>query len=153
MVFWVGEEMETFLRSSIDKLARNAVITELAKSHDLTLHKFREGGPWADHDDHNKHAEDKDHDHEEHAKDGDHGDGDHRKHAEHEDHDHDDKDHDKHAKTESGDHDDHGHAHGELDMHLWLDPNNAKAMVAEIVKALSKADPANAETYEANGRI
>ena len=40
------------LRSSLDKLARNAVVVELAKSHDLTLHKFREGGPWAAHDDH-----------------------------------------------------------------------------------------------------
>jgi len=179
-VFWVGEGIETFLQSSLKKLSRSAVIVELAKSHDLTLHKFREGGPWADHDDHGddgheKHAEHEGHDHKEddhekhaeheghdHKEDDhekhaeheghDHKEDDHEKHAEHEGHDHDDKDHEKHAKAESGDHDDHGHAHGEMDMHLWLDPNNAKAMVAEIVEALSKADPANAKTYEANGR-
>ena len=147
-VFWVGEGMETFLQSSLDKLARNAVIVELAKSHDLTLHKFREGGPWADHDDHG------DDDHEKHAKgdDHDHKDDDHEKHAKDDGHDHKDDDHEKHAKAEGGDHDDHGHAHGEMDMHLWLDPDNAKAMVAEIVETLSKADPANAKTYEANGR-
>ena len=152
-VFWVGEGMETFLRSSLDKLARNAVVVELAKSHDLTLHKFREGGPWAahdddGHDDHEKHDED----HEKHAEADDHDkhDEDHEKHAEADDHDKHDEDHEKHAKAEGGDHDD--HAHGEMDMHLWLDPHNAKAMVAEIVEALSKADPDNAKTYEANGR-
>ena len=179
-VFWVGKGIETFLQSSLGKISRNAVIVELSKSHDLTLHKFREGGPWADHDDHGdgdheKHAEDEDHDHkdddhekhaededhghkdddhEKHAKDEDHGhkDDDHEKHAEDEDHGHKDDDHEKHAKSEGGDHDDHGHAHGEMDMHLWLDPNNAKAMVAEIVETLSKSDPANAKTYEANGK-
>ena len=145
VVFWVGEGMETFLRSSIDKLARNAVITELAKSHGLVLHKFREGGSWAAHDDHDD--DDDDHkahdDHEKH-------DEDHEEHAEAGDLDKHDEDHEKHAKAEDGDHDD--HAHGEMDMHLWLHPQNAKAIVAEIVEALSKADPDNAKTYEANGR-
>ncbi|KAA1178785.1 zinc ABC transporter substrate-binding protein ZnuA [Rhizobium tropici] len=46
---------------------------------------------------------------------------------------------------------DHGdHDHGEFDTHLWLDPHNAKAMVAEITTSLVAADPANALTYEAN---
>ena len=47
-------------------------------------------------------------------------------------------------------HDDHDHDHGEFDTHLWLDPHNAKAMVAEITTSLVAADPANALTYEAN---
>ncbi|GES48423.1 zinc ABC transporter substrate-binding protein [Rhizobium sp. NBRC 114257] len=46
--------------------------------------------------------------------------------------------------------DDHAHDHGEFDTHLWLDPHNAKAMVAEITTSLVAADPANALTYEAN---
>lgn len=37
------------------------------------------------------------------------------------------------------------------DLHLWLDPVLAKAMTAEIVRALSAADPAHAQTYAANG--
>ncbi|MGY5799860.1 zinc ABC transporter substrate-binding protein ZnuA [Rhizobium hainanense] len=44
----------------------------------------------------------------------------------------------------------HDHDHGEFDTHLWLDPHNAKAMVAEITTSLVAADPANALTYEAN---
>ncbi len=35
-------------------------------------------------------------------------------------------------------------------MHLWLDPQNARAMVGAIEEALVAADPANAAAYEAN---
>src|SRR5690606_31707596 len=42
------------------------------------------------------------------------------------------------------------HDHGEADAHVWLDPENARAMVAAIGKALEQADPANAAAYEAN---
>ena len=46
---------------------------------------------------------------------------------------------------------DHGHDHGEeVDGHVWLDPENAKAFVAAIAAALEQADPANAATYSAN---
>ncbi len=38
------------------------------------------------------------------------------------------------------------------DPHLWLDPQNAIAMTGAIVAALSKADPAHAALYAANGR-
>lgn len=55
---------------------------------------------------------------------------------------------DEPAAAEDHDHDDHDH--GEFDTHLWLDPHNAKAMVAEITTSLVAADPANALTYEAN---
>ena len=92
-----------------------------------------------DHDKHGheKHAEHK-HDHDKHG---------HEKHAEHK-HDHDKHGHEKHAEHKH-DHEDHGHGH--FDMHLWLDPANAKAMVHEIAEALSAADPANASRYKSNG--
>lgn len=49
------------------------------------------------------------------------------------------------------DHDDHAHAdHDEGDMHFWLDPQNARLMVAEIAASLSAADPENAAAYAAN---
>jgi zinc transport system substrate-binding protein len=38
------------------------------------------------------------------------------------------------------------------DPHLWLDPNNAKAMVAAIAAALAAADPGRAALYEENAR-
>jgi len=44
----------------------------------------------------------------------------------------------------------HHHDEGEFDMHLWLDPANAKAMAAEIEKTLAEVDPDNAAAYKAN---
>ena len=64
---------------------------------------------------------------------------DHDDHDEHEGHD----DHDEHEG-----HDDHGH--GEFDVHVWLDPENAKVLVNEIKLALIELDPVNASKYEAN---
>lgn len=37
-----------------------------------------------------------------------------------------------------------------MDAHVWLDPVNAKAMVAAIAATLQHADPDNAATYAAN---
>jgi len=52
------------------------------------------------------------------------------------------------------DHDDkHDDDHGEMDPHVWLDPQNAKALVHEIEEQLAKIDPKNAEIYEANASI
>lgn len=59
----------------------------------------------------------------------------------------------KHADhVEQGHHHHHeGHDHaGEYDLHLWLDPANAKAMVRAIAAALIKADAGNARHYRAN---
>ncbi|HTO33222.1 MAG TPA: zinc ABC transporter substrate-binding protein ZnuA [Pararhizobium sp.] len=44
----------------------------------------------------------------------------------------------------------HHHDEGEYDMHLWLDPANAKAMATQIEKTLAEADPANAAAYKTN---
>lgn len=44
-----------------------------------------------------------------------------------------------------------GHDHGEeVDVHAWLDPQNALLMVAQIEKTLVEADPANAAKYTDN---
>ena len=57
-------------------------------------------------------------------------------------------DHD-HGKSGAHGHGDHGH--DEKDMHLWLDPMNAKAIVEAAVNALSALDPANRDLYVRNG--
>jgi zinc transport system substrate-binding protein len=63
-------------------------------------------------------------------------------------------DHD-HGHDHDHDHD-HGHGHDEqegvlsFDPHVWLDPENAKAMAAAVAAELTKADPANAAAYTAN---
>ncbi len=66
-------------------------------------------------------------------------------------------DHDDHKHEEDGhkedDHDDHGHeghAHGEYDPHIWLDPENAKAILNEMVEHLIENDAKNASTYKSN---
>ncbi len=70
--------------------------------------------------------------------------------------DHDDHDHDGHAKKKKDDHDDHdhdgheGHAHGEFDPHIWLDPINAKVILNEMVEHLIENDPKNEAKYKNN---
>ncbi len=43
------------------------------------------------------------------------------------------------------------HAHGEIDGHLWLDPDNAAGIVRLTVRELSRLDQANGARYAANG--
>jgi zinc transport system substrate-binding protein len=45
----------------------------------------------------------------------------------------------------------HEDEHGAHDMHVWLDPANAEAMIEAIVATLVRRDPAHAEAYTANG--
>ena len=42
---------------------------------------------------------------------------------------------------------------GVLDLHIWLDPENAGTMVRVIADTLSEADPANAGAYAANAEM
>ena len=51
---------------------------------------------------------------------------------------------------DSGHHDHHGHAHGEHDIHFWLDPEIAKTIVRIVARELSGIDPTNASTYKSN---
>ena len=103
-----------------------------------------------DHDDHGKKEDD--HDHDDHGKKED--DHDHDDHGKKED-DHGHDDHDDHGKKED-DHDDHGHddheghAHGEFDPHIWLDPINAKVILNEMVEHLIENDPKNEAKYKSN---
>jgi zinc transport system substrate-binding protein len=46
---------------------------------------------------------------------------------------------------------DHKHGHGEIDGHLWLDADNAIAIVRVAVRELSALDKDNAAKYAANG--
>lgn len=62
-----------------------------------------------------------------------------------------------HAEKDAHAHDhDHGHAHdddhahGLRDGHVWLDPENARRMIAEIARVLAEASPADAEAFKAN---
>ena len=162
LIFWVGEDLEGFLEKPLKSIAKKAEKIELIEIKGLNVLKFRERNIFDEHDDHDDHddhgkKEDDhdDHDHDEHAKKEEHDDhDDHDDHGKKED-DHDDHDHDEHAKKEEhDDHDDHdgheGHAHGEYDPHIWLDPMNAKVILNEMVEHLIENDPTNEAKYKSN---
>ncbi|MEQ8602826.1 MAG: zinc ABC transporter substrate-binding protein [Marivibrio sp.] len=160
VVFWVGPDLEQFLveaRETLAADARSAPLMQAAGVETLTFRADPAFEPHS-HDDehgHGDHGHD-DHGHDEHGRDHGHDhDHDHAKAEEHDhghdDHGHDDHGHDDHGHDDHG-HDDHGHdhAHGGVDAHIWLDPMNAKAMLAAMAETLAAADPANAARYRAN---
>ncbi len=111
LVFWIGENLETFLEKPLESIASDLIAIELSGADGITFHAFREieelDGKGHDHGHNHGHS---------------HGHG-------------------------------HGHGHDHAsddDPHVWLDPQNAIAMVSAIEAALVKADPANADAYKAN---
>ncbi|KQO81312.1 zinc ABC transporter substrate-binding protein ZnuA [Rhizobium sp. Leaf262] len=132
VVFWVGDGLEKFLEKPLQSLAGKATVVELDDAQGIEKLPFREGGPFEAHD---------------------HGDHEGHDHAEEAGHDHSHEGEHKHEHKHEHEHehaDGHDHDHGEFDMHLWLDPTNAKAMAVEIEKTLMTADPANAQVYQDN---
>ena len=147
IIFWVGEDIESFLEKPLKSIAKNAEKIELMEIKGLTKLKFRERNIFEGHDDHG-HKED---DHDDHAKkEDDHDDHDHDKKEK--EHGHDEHDHDKkgHKKDDHDDHGHEGHAHGEFDPHIWLDPMNAKIILSEMAEHLIENDQKNEAKYKAN---
>lgn len=58
----------------------------------------------------------------------------------------------EHDEEEEAGHDDHAEGVLAFDPHVWLDPENAKAMANAVAIELGTADPANAGAYLANAR-
>lgn len=156
VVFWVGHGLEAFLEKPLEALATKATVIELDDAKGLEKLKFREGGAFEAHDHgHEGHGDEghaeEGHDHAEgEHKDGEHKDGEHA-HESEEGHDHAANEHEGHDHA-AHEHEGHDHEHGEYDMHLWLDPMNAKAMAAAIETALMQADPSNAAKYQENAK-
>lgn len=48
--------------------------------------------------------------------------------------------------------DNHGHFHGEMDPHIWMDPENAGVMAENIKLSLGQSDPEGKEFYAQNCR-
>ena len=125
LVFWVGEDLETFLEKPLKSIAKKAEKIELMEIKGLNRLEFRERNIFEGHDDHGHgHKKDKHDDHKE-AKHNDHKDHGHKedKHDDHKEHGHKEAKHDDH----------HGHGHGEHDPHIWLDPMNAKVILLSLI--------------------
>ena len=136
IIFWIGEDLEVFLETPLDSIAKNVKRVTLMDSNEIDLLKFREKNVFDDHEGHDDHDE-----HDEHGDEHDeHGD----EHDEHGD------EHDEHGDEHDDHHD--GHAHGEFDIHFWLDPEIAKTIVTIVARELSEIDVANKSTYEANAK-
>jgi len=158
----VGFEYEA--KSAEDRAAIDAAIAALAKPLELFVPSEGAGcvvtaanvALITEEDEHD------DHDHDEHAHDEEkHDEHDHDEHKEagHDDHDHEDHDHEDHAEEKHDEHDHDEHAHDDhdeegekmgIDAHAWLDPVNAQLWLKVIADELSEANPAGAETYQAN---
>ncbi len=131
LIFWVGEDLENFLEKPLKSVAKKAEKIELMEIKGLTKLKFRERNIFEEHD--HGHKED---DHDDHAK----------KEDGHDDHGHDDE----HKEDGHDDHGHEGHAHGEYDPHIWLDPMNAKVILSEMAEHLIENDQKNEAKYKAN---
>ena len=120
LIFWVGEDLESFLEKPLKSIAKKAEKIELMEIKGLNKLKFRERNIFEGHDDH--------------------GHDEHKEEDEHKEHGHKEDKHDDH----------HEHAHGEHDPHIWLDPMNAKVILKEMAEHLIENDQENASTYKAN---
>jgi zinc transport system substrate-binding protein len=131
VMFWIGEGLETFLVKPLQALSENAVVVTLSEAPEVRLLPTREGGV-RQREKHGEIAAEADGE-------DDHG-GDGAGHPEHED---------EHAEHDESEED--AHEHGRFDLHVWLDPRNAGAMVDAIVAALSEVDPDHGAIYQSNG--
>ena len=138
IVFWIGEDLESFLETPLESIATNAKKITLMELDDIDLLKFREKHIFEEHAGHDDHVDEHEEGHDEHEE----------GHDEHEEgHDEHEEGHDEH-EDEHGHHDEHNH--GEFDIHFWLDPEIAKVIVKNVAKELSNIDVANKSTYKAN---
>ncbi len=138
LIFWVGEDLESFLEKPLSSIAKKAEKIELMETKGLQVLKFRERNIFDEHD-HDDHGHDdhgkKEDDHDDHGHD-DHGkkedDHDHDDHGKKED----DHDHDDHGKKE----DDHDHDHDDHGKKEDDHPKNEAKYKSNLAKALQEID-------------
>ena len=127
LVFWFGRDLETFMEKPVQTIASKAKVIEILEAAGLTKLPFRDLESFSS----DEHAHDE---------------------KKHDEHGHDEKKHDEHGHDEKK-HDEHGHDdhhHGEFDLHVWLDPENAKAIVTVIRDTLARIDAKHATIYKSN---
>jgi len=123
IIFYFDDNFETFMSSAFDILPPKVRKSSIIEKANLNLLQYRESGAW-----------------DKHLHEGDDGHDDHDAHKDEHDDGHDD--HDAHKDE----HDD------DVNLHVWLDPENAKSIVNYVVKELTFINPKNHEIYEENGK-
>ena len=123
LIIWIGEDFTPWLERSIEAMAPDARSLELIGVPGTFTLPYRKGPVFGNASHRDGHDEDDDHGH---------GESDH-------DDDHEERDHH------------HGHAHrGDVELHAWQDPENAKIWLDAIAVLLARIDPDNSDTYRAN---
>lgn len=125
LIVWVGPQLEAFLTKPLRALAPEARRLTLAELPDLALLPVRVGPTWEE---------------SERLPSDDEADGHAGTRAD-----------EAHGAAEA--HRNHDPARGEVDMHIWLDPHNARRIVRAMARALTALDPANADAYRRNADI
>lgn len=126
VVIRVSAALEPFTAKLAGGLPSKTKLVTLAEVNGVTVLKQRRGGTFETHGAHA--GEDAGHDAHNDA--------------------HDRDAHDVLKGEGTSDHD--GHDLTAYDGHIWLDPNNAKAIVAHVAEVLAATDVAHAETYRSN---
>lgn len=148
VIFLIADGLETPLVGPIESLAATARVVRLAEAPGLILKPLRSGGSFEE-DSHHDHAHGTGHE-DDHADDA--HEDDHDDHAHGTGHEDDHADEEEHAAHDDHAHeDDHGgHDDGAIDLHVWLDPENARAMARRMAAVLAESDLANAAAYFTN---
>ncbi|WP_158215822.1 zinc ABC transporter substrate-binding protein [Notoacmeibacter marinus] len=149
LIIRIGPELESFLDKPIATLGDDARILDLMEAEGVEHLPTRKAGLFDDAEDHDHDHKDQDghDDHEDHDdKEAGHEDG--HDHAREDGHEHAHDDGDAHDAGEASGH--HDHDHGPEDPHIWLDPDNAKAIVNAIAGDLAAVDPDHADRYREN---
>lgn len=142
LIVRVGPLLETPMNRSLKNLSQDKKVMNAMDIRGVKLYKLR--SPHHDHEGHDDHGKE----HKAHKDEHDHGHHDDhgKKHKAHKDeHDHDN-------------HDDHGKSHKahkdeldiEMDAHIWLAPDNGKAVIKAVAEHLTKLDPKNGKLYQKN---
>jgi zinc transport system substrate-binding protein len=122
VIIWVGEIYETALKNRLENLEDNKIIVNLSKAKNVRLYPIRQGGFW--------------------------GTGACQHTCDSCDTSN-EKEDDCHCQHSSKDH---SHEPLSKDGHLWLAPNNAKAIVTQVTQTLTTLDPQHATDYLANSK-
>ena len=140
----IGALLETPMNRTLKNLSQEKKVLNAMGIKGVKLYKLRSPHHHHDHGDHDDHGKK------------------HKAHKESHDHDHhDDRDkkHKAHKKSHDHDHhDDHGKKHKahkdeldiEMDAHIWLAPENDKAVLKAVAERLTKLDPKNGKLYQKN---
>lgn len=141
LIIWIGKDFTPWLERSIEAMAPDARSLELIGVAGTFTLPYRKGAVFGHASHHDGHDDHDGHGHGAPEHDDDHGEKEpHDGHADH-----------AASGEDHGAAGHHGHAHhGDVELHAWQDPENAKTWLDAIAAGLAETDPDNADTYRAN---